>query len=241
MNARETEVASMVANLKHLDIKARLICSQFEYYPLTGRLSVGKNPNAGRIEDKRTLYALMLLPNIVVPHGSLYAISRNVTDVFLPENALKTSIARIRGAFKKADIDPDMIGTSKRVGYQFRTGEQIESVGIDIPRFPVERIALDGYDYLPQTYEFEVEDERVRLGVKEVAVFQRLLRTRGVNVPYSAITMSAWGLESDYALIRNTNVHVASLRRKSNKTADTSDIVTVPRVGYRLKAPKTEE
>lgn len=95
------------------------------------------------------------------------------------------------------------------------------------PRLTAGSIMLD-----TNTHEVLREEKRVDLSPKEYALFEFLLRNKGVVQERPRIIEHVWGGRDDLMFSQTVDVHVAYLRRKLGKRA----IETVPGKGYLVPA-----
>jgi DNA-binding response OmpR family regulator len=80
------------------------------------------------------------------------------------------------------------------------------------------------------TKEVKRKDKRVDLSPKEYALFEYLLRHRGIVQDRPAILEHVWGGRDDLLFSQTVDVHIAYLRRKLGKSV----IETVPGKGYMI-------
>ncbi|MDD5103739.1 MAG: response regulator transcription factor [Candidatus Peribacteraceae bacterium] len=91
------------------------------------------------------------------------------------------------------------------------------------PRLTVGSIVLD-----TNTHEVTREEKKVSLSPKEYALFEFLLRNKGIVQERPRIIEHVWGGRDDLMFSQTVDVHVAYLRRKLGK----GTIETVPGRGY---------
>jgi len=95
------------------------------------------------------------------------------------------------------------------------------------PRLTVGSIVLD-----TNTHEVTREEKKVSLSPKEYALFEFLLRNKGIAQERPRIIEHVWGGRDDLMFSQTVDVHVAYLRRKLGKRV----IETVPGKGYLIPA-----
>ncbi|MDO8468265.1 MAG: response regulator transcription factor [Candidatus Peribacter sp.] len=95
------------------------------------------------------------------------------------------------------------------------------------PHLTVRSIVLD-----TNTHEVTKEEKKINLSPKEYALFEFLLRNKGIVQERPRIIEHVWGGRDDLMFSQTVDVHVAYLRRKLGKDV----IVTVPGKGYLIPA-----
>ncbi|MFH0851384.1 MAG: response regulator transcription factor [Candidatus Peregrinibacteria bacterium] len=91
------------------------------------------------------------------------------------------------------------------------------------PRLTAGSIVLD-----TNTHEVTREEKKINLSPKEYALFEFLLRNKGIVQERPRIIEHVWGGRDDLMFSQTVDVHVAYLRRKLGKNV----IETVPGRGY---------
>lgn len=80
--------------------------------------------------------------------------------------------------------------------------------------------------------------QQVALTRRELSVLQTLMRHPGIVLSRQAIMAAVWGEEASLVSANLLEQYIAQLRRKLDVPFGRCDIETLPRVGYRIRAPR---
>ena len=212
--------------------------SYFQYAPVEKTI-ISPNGDTQRLTGipNRLLFELISNVQSVVDSRSLAqaGLDLRLSDRNEATKVIKGHINKIREAFKNVQIDPQILRSMIGHGYMLVD----PNIQIIYSAHEVEheekKYKMANYDYVPSKPAFMVDGNEVPLTLLEANLYNRLFSDRGRTVGKIKLVKAGWEVSEsgDEYLLKTHFSHIRS-KASSKLHPVPSDIVGVPRIGYRL-------